>query len=57
MSRFLNAEGAPVTLTGDQKISYLEEDEDRWESAGSSYDRSKDRPPVFSNDPGPSYTK
>ncbi|KAI3376875.1 hypothetical protein L3Q82_000131 [Scortum barcoo] len=48
-----------LRLTSDQKMSVcVEEEEDRSESAGSSClsmksDRSKDPPPVFSNEPGP----
>ncbi|KAI3369444.1 hypothetical protein L3Q82_007484 [Scortum barcoo] len=49
-------------LTSDQKMSNLEEEEDRSESAGSSClslksDRSKLEPPNFSNEPEPSDSK
>ncbi|KAI3354941.1 hypothetical protein L3Q82_004734 [Scortum barcoo] len=52
-----------LSLTSDQKMSVcVEEEEDRSESAGSSClslksDRSKPRPPTFSNEPGPSDMK
>lgn len=55
MCRFCDAEGSPVTLTGEWQISDLEKDKS--ESPRSSCDQLKGRPPVLCDEPGPSSNK
>ncbi len=56
LSRFTNAKSLPVTVTGVKKMSNLKE-ENRSQSPETGRDWSEDRPPVVSDEPGPSDLK
>ncbi|XP_030260817.1 NACHT, LRR and PYD domains-containing protein 12-like [Sparus aurata] len=54
---FTGVDGSTVTKTGVQMMSKLVEEEHRSDSPGSSCDKSEERSPDFSDEPGPSHIK